>query len=329
MSWLPPSIVAAVSIIFAMGLLIQSGKVVVRSVSQLARRLGFSEYVLSFVLLAFATSLPELSVGISAAIARTPALSLGDIVGTNIVNLTLIMGVVAIVGRSVTVRDYEHFKSNRIFEFLIVLAPLLFLLDGVLSRIEASILLVFFIWNLFRLLDIDDQIFGRKVLRPHLSSAATAGHDAGPSTVRLAGTLLGAVGVLIAATVLIVSSAQQLAVSFGVSEVLIGLFIIATATSLPELTIGIRSVTQAKGGLALGDIMGAAAINATFILALVALIEPIVVPDVTIIWKSLGFTAVAFLLLFYFLHTKRALSRGEGFVLCGWYLLFVLTQLWW
>jgi cation:H+ antiporter len=329
MIWLTPEFLATAGIALAVVLLIQSGKVVVRALSQLARRLGLSEYVLSFVLLAFATSLPEFSVGMNAALSGVPALSLGDIIGTNVVNTTLIMGLVAIIGRTVMVRDYDHFKSNRIFEFLIVLSPLLFLLDGRLGRGEALILLVFFVWNLFRLLDIDDKIFGRKVLRPHLSDSAHVSTGPAVGLPRLALTLFVGAAVLISATVIIVGSAQQLALSWGISEVIIGLLIIATATSLPELTIGIRSVTQAKGGLALGDIMGAAAINSTFTLAIVALIEPIVITDTTIIWKSLGFTAVAFLLLFYFLHTKRALSRGEGVVLCAWYGLFVLAQLWW
>lgn len=315
-------------IIVAVVVLIQAGKVVVRSMTALARRFGLSEYVLSFVLLAFATSLPELSVGVNAALAGVPALSLGDIMGTNIVNLTLIMGLVAIIGGSVAVRDYEHFKTNRVFEFAIVLTPLILLLDGYLGRIEAGFLLLLFVWNLFRLLDIDDKILGRKVLRPHLVPATAANARPTLPLYRTVATFVVAVAALVASTFFVVGAGEELARYFGIPDIIIGIVLIATLTSLPELTIGIRGALQARGGLALGDIMGAAAINSTFILAIVALISPIVVSDVRVIWIALGFTAAAFLVLFYFFSTKQSLSRSEGLILVMTYILFIIVQLW-
>lgn len=323
-----PSILAIGVILIAVIVLIQAGKIVVRTTSQLARRFGVSEYVLSFLLLAFATSLPELSVGINAAISGVPILSLGDIIGTNIVNLTLVLGLVAVVGGTVAVRDYEHFKSSRVFELFIVIIPLVLLLDGYLGRIEAVFLLGLFVWNLFCLLDIDDKIFGRKVLRPHLVASAKESSVPVrplPLTIML---LVGAGVALAAATFFIVTSAVSLAHGFGPPEIIIGMLLISVLTSLPELTIGIRGALQKSGGLALGDIMGAAAINSTFILAIVALISPIEIADTRIIWTALCFTVAIFLLLFYFLHTKRSLSRYEGIVLCLCYILFVIFQLW-
>lgn len=314
------------SLIAAIAVLIISGKWVVRSVGVLARAFRVSEYVISFVLLAFATSLPELSVGINAALSGVPELSLGDILGTNIINVTLVMGAVAVVGGSVRLRDYEHFRQNRLFQLAAVLAPLILLLDGTLSRIDGVFLLGLFVFVLIRLLDIDDRILGRKILRPHL--APHVGHSA---TTRLELWKYGVVLVLSAtallgATYVIVSAAKTAAIALAIPAILIGVLVVATVTSLPELSIGIRSALRGHGGIALGDIFGAASINATFTLGVVAIISPIVLDDLRVVWIGIGFSVVVFSFIFLFLHTKQSLSRGEGCVLISCFVLFVLAQ---
>jgi cation:H+ antiporter len=311
----------------AVFILIQSGKRVVRSLGVMARFLHVSEYVLSFILIAFATSLPELSVGINSALLKVPELSFGDILGTNIVNFTLILGTIAIAGGSVKLRDYDHFKNNRIFELAIVLAPLLLILDGTLSRIDGVILLGLFVWNIFRLLDIDDRILGRKVLRPHLSPyASTMVTTLGQFFKHLIIFTLSMIFML-GSTMIIVLAAKEASVSIGISKALIGVLVVATATSLPDFVIGLRSVLKKLGGVALGDIFGAAAINSTLTLGLVSLISPIVLEELKTVWIGIAFTFTAFLLVFYFLKSKSSISRKEGIVLVGLYGIFIVIQL--
>lgn len=314
-------------IIGALWLMIQCGKLMIRSISILARRWGLSEFILSFLLIAFATSLPELAIGINSALAGVPELSFGDILGTNIVNLTLIIGVTAVIGRSITVSDYAHFKSNRLYQLVIVLAPMILLLDGTLSRLDGGILLGLFIWNLFRFLNIDNA-HERKVLRPHLVEHATMAVPEHPGvTWRYLGLLLVSAAGLGVATFIIVTAAETIAIALSIPTVLIGILIIATCSSLPELTVGVRSVLSGKGGVAIGDVFGAAAFNATLTLGLVALIKPIILPSITIVLLGIGFTLVSYFLVFYFLHTKQAISRGEGLLLLGMYGLFILAQI--
>lgn len=315
-----------VLIIGAIAVLIESGKYVVRSIGALARAWKVSDFVISFILIAFATSLPELTVGLNAAVSGVPELSFGDILGTNIVNLTLIIGIIAIAGRSITVRDYAHFKRNRLYQLTIVLAPLILMLDGTLSRPDGVVLLVFFIWNLFRFLDIDDAA-ERKVLRPHLAVAAQGDETASRAIWHHVGVLFLAAAALLTATYIIVQAASFLAAALLIPTVLIGILIIATSTSLPELTIGLRSVIEARGGVAIGDIFGAAAFNSTLTLALVALIHPIVMSNVAVVWSGIFFTIIIFLVVFYFLHTKQSISRHEGVVLVALYLLFIGSQI--
>jgi cation:H+ antiporter len=307
--------------------IIQSGKVLVRSLSIVARFLRISEYVISFALIAFATSLPELSVGINSAILGIPELSLGDIIGTNIVNFCLVLGIVAIVGKKIELKDYAHFKSNRLFQMVAVLAPLILMFDGTLSRTDGYILIVLFVWNLLRLFDIDDKILGRKVLRPHLIKYAHARATTWKQFITHVLLLLVGAGFLLAATLFLVKSVENISHGINVSEALIGVLIIAVATSVPDLIVGLRSVVKHKGGMALGDVFGAATINATLTLGIVAIISPFSIENRSIVWVATIFTFTALLLIFYFLKSKHSISRKEGSILFGLYILFVITEL--
>lgn len=329
MAWLPILI-----LIPALYILIESGKYIVRNIGIIARTIGASEFMLAFAFIAFATSLPELTVGINAAVAGVPELSFGDIVGTNVVNLTLILGLVAVLGGGVTLADYTHFTRTRLLTLTLVLSPLILLLDGTLSRTDGLVLLGLFGVNLWHLLYIDQDMVARKVLRPHL--APHVGEAATPTKRALWRPillLLVAVCTLLGATFVIVLAAQSMAVALGLPQVVIGTLIIATCTSLPELTIGIRSVLRERGGVALGDIVGAAAINSTLIFGIVALIHPITFSQTNTIFLVMGFMVVIFCVLFIFLASKQALSRREGLVLLGIYSCFVVLQIvgagWW
>lgn len=307
--------------------MIQAGKIVVRSLSVTARFLRLSEYVISFALIAFATSLPELSIGINSALSGIPELSFGDIIGTNIVNFCLILGTVAVVGKNIELKDYTHFKSNRIFQMIAILAPLLLILDGTLSRVDGVILLLLFAWNLIRLFDIDDKVLGRKVLRPHLSEHVHEQVSTWKNFLKHFFLLAVGAMLLLASTLFIVRAVEDISITLGVSGALIGVLVIAVATSLPDFIVGLRSVKKHKSGMALGDVLGAATINSTLTLGVVALISPITLQNSGFIWIGIVFTTAALLLIFYFLKSKHSISRSEGYFLLGLYIFFVLTQL--
>lgn len=314
-------------IIAAVFVLIQTGKKVVQSLGVLARFLHVSEYVLSFVFLAFATSLPEFSTGINSALLGIPQFSFGDIIGTNIVNFTLILGVIAVAGGTIKLKDYSHFKNNRWFEIMVVLAPLFLILDGTLSRIDGVILLMLFVWNIFRLLDIDDMILGRKVLRPHLSSYVHSSVVTWKEFYIHLLIFVLSISSLLISTMAIVMVVKNLSSAIGISHALIGILFISVVTSLPDLVVGLRGVKNKLGGVALGDIFGAAANNATLTLGVVSLISPIVLNDLKLVWTGIIFTALAFGFTFLFLKSKSSISRREGIALIGVYVLFLIVQL--
>jgi len=315
-------------IIVGLLVLVYSGVYVVHSISALARFLGISEYTISFILLAIATTLPELSVGVSAAASGDPGLSLGNVLGTNIVNITLILGLVAVISGKVELADYEDFRKTRFSIFLLVISPAILLIDGALSRMDGIILLFLFLWNIYRTLHLGVK-YGRRTPGPLEGGAAG-----------VAGKLLEnrrkfsrrffiftiSVAALVASSYLVVYSASNLSLVLGLPEILIGILVVALGTSLPELSLGIRSAVEGKGSVPFGNLLGALVMNSTLVLGVTAVISPIGVAESSIFWISAVFMAASVLLVFYFLRTRHFLVRREGIALIFVYTAFLLIQ---
>lgn len=323
-----PVFFSIAGVVLGIFILIQAGKRVVSSLAAMARFLGISEFVLSFLLVAFATSLPELTVGINSALLGISELSFGDILGTNIINFTLILGTIAVVGKGIALKDYKHFKKNRFFEFALLLAPLLLMLDGVLSRLDGLMLFALFMWNVIRLLDIDDILLGKKILRPHLMEHVHHKADSWKEFFKNFGIFVVSVTALLTSAIIIVYGIRNISEVFNISKVFIGVLVIGIGTSLPELTIGIRSVRTNKDGVSLGDIFGSAVINSNLVLGSVAIISPIVLHDKTTLWNGLIFTVIAFATALLFLRGgKNSISRKEGMFLIAIYVLFAAVEI--
>ena len=313
-------------LVLGLFLLMKAGTFVVRSLSAMARYLHFSEFVLSSLLLAFATSLPELTVGINAALADVSQLSLGDILGTNIANLALILGLVTVLGGGLKLKDYTHFKEGRIFTLITVLTPFAMLLDGVLSRMDGGILLILFAINLIRVLRERDMVVQKKTFRAHLQPHSAMEISTRKHFFREVLIFAVSVPLLLFGAQLLVLSAQNLSAIFNIPEFFIGLFIISVGTSLPELSVGLRSVLTHHVGVSLGDLFGSAVLNATLVLGIVALIAPIEAPSLRATGIAGIFTLAILLFIFGSLRKRNFLYKREGFLLLGTYALFLAIQ---
>lgn len=313
-------------LIIGVVVLLRTSVYLVRSLSAVARFLGFSEFVLSFVLLSVATSLPELAVGVSSSVSGVAQLSLGDIFGSNIVNLSLILGMVAILGNGLKLKDYKHYKSGRIYTFLFAIIPFGLVLDGTLTRIDGALLLGLFVFNMIRILRERKLIIERKVWRPSLRPHTRHIVSSRPQFASTLITLLISVPVLLGAAQLIVHSIRNISTLFNLPEFILGLFLISIGTSLPELFVAIRSVKLHKVGVSLGDIFGTVYVNATLILGIVALIHPVDTSGFGMLGITAIFTVLIMLLTFAFLWNKNYLVRREGVVLLLVYALFLIFQ---
>lgn len=300
-------------------ILIKSGTYLVKSLVNISRYLGLSEYVIAFILMALATSLPEFFVGLSSAFRQTPAISLGNIIGANIVNLTLALGLVILLARGIpTVNQIA--KRDAWIIFFLALLPVLLVLDGQLSRWDGAILILFFLWYISRLLE------QRERFTKTLNSLTYDIERLKTFFKNILGFIFGLCLLLISAWG-VVAAASVMAQELKLSLVFIGLILLGLGTTLPELSFGIRSVLLKHEEMTLGNFIGSIAFNSLFILGLVALICPIQVNGFPSLITGALFLALALIIFNVFIRTKSHLSRREGVILLIIYGLFLITEI--
>ena len=284
-------------------LLLFAGDFLVRGAVNLSLRLGIPAFLVGMTVVAFGTSAPELLVSVQAVLAGAGGLALGNVVGSNIANILLVMGAPALIAPVLLGRE-----SLRDFGIMIG-ATLLFIVlafTGVIGLWQALVLLAAF--GLF----MADSIIRGKKARIDLDELEGADPNLrGPKiAIYLA---LGLIGLPIGAQ-LLVTGAVDIAESLGVSEVVIGLTIVAIGTSLPELATTLMAALRREGGVALGNILGSNLFNLLLILGVAGLIGPMTVPAEMLrldLWVMLG----AALVLAPFIWTGRPVGRLFGVVL--------------
>lgn len=311
-------IIYFVIFLICLAVIIKSGTLLVKSLVNISRYLGLTEYVLAFILMAFTTSVPELFVGLSSALSKMPAISLGNIIGANILNLTLGIGLVILIAKGIDVQTQTAKKDAWIIFFLALL-PVLLVLDGILSHLDGVILLLFFFWYLSRLL-------GQKERFTKVLNAFRVDITLFKAFMKNLGLLMLGLVLLLTAAWGLVQSASLIAQNLGLSLVFIGLILVALGTTLPEISFGVRSVLLKHEEMTLGNFIGSLAFNSLFILGLVAIIYPIQV-NFHLIISSAVFLALALIIFNIFIRTKQRLSYREGIVLLTLYGLFLMIEI--
>ncbi len=314
----------------AVFVLIRAGVFVVRSLIRMAHFLNVSEFALAFILMSFATTLPEFAIGLNSAFSGEPLISLGNIFGANILNLSLVLGLVVIISKSLVIdRSSPSHHHKAWIAFFIGISPVILLFDLELSRLDGLILIIIFFLYLARLFHLKEIFEHRKsfwVSFIGYFEHRTDGLNLKYFFRNLFIFIVSVVIVLVSAF-FVVDSAEIISLKIGISELLVGIFIIAFGTTLPELSFGIRAALRNHEGLSLGNLFGATAFNSTWILGLVALISPIKIIDVTSFWVSAVAMVLVLFLANLFLQTRDCISRREGVVLIGVYVLFVIAQI--
>lgn len=301
--------VISLLVLFAgIAILIAGAEALVRGASSIAKRWGVSSLVIGLTVVAFGTSAPEMVVNILSAINNTTDLAVGNVVGSNMANILLILGIGATI-RGLTVTKGTTYKEIPFALLAMILVWIMgndLLLDAglttssVLSRSEGLVLLSFFIIFLYYTYGI----------------SKVSGEDGGKVDVyswpiSLLLFVLG-LGALILSGKWIVDSAVVLASAAGLSEGLIGLTIIAIGTSLPELATTIAAVRKGHTDIAIGNVIGSNIFNVFWILGITAVIKPL--PFTSTIGLDVVFTTIATVLLFLFMFVgkKQILDRWQG-----------------
>ena len=301
-------------IVFLCIILIKSADLAINNLNKIALALNWNKFIISFFLVAIATSLPEIFIGITSAIYRVPALSLGNIVGANIINLTLILGLVSIIGQGVLIKKID--LKRFILMAGLMLFPFIFALNGHISRLEGAIILSSFAV----------YVIAISYKKDYLGSDNIVSSKTKDVYKEFIYCLLG-VGLLVVSANLITKIAQILVLNFGLSLILTGVLILSLGTTLPELIFGIRATMRGHKEMALGCSLGTIITNSCLGLGLAATIYPISVVDIKRLMWTLAFLITAVIVLIIFSASSQKISRKEGVVLVLFYLCFLIVQI--
>jgi len=295
--------------------LAKSTDLVIANIVKLARRLAVPEFTVGFFILGFATSLPEIFVAVNAVMEKTPQLSLGNLLGAILVLLTLIISFPAVLSGGVEIRKVLSSKDIVLSSFVIAL-PAFFSLDGNLTRLDGAILLFSYLIYVYVL--NEDRSFLEKI-------KSAARKNKGNLFKVMALTSLGVLGIFIFSR-FIVEISLDVAQTFFVPPLLVGVLFLSLGTNLPELSLAVKTVISKHKIVGIGDFLGSAAVN-TFVVALLCLIYPFKVDDLAGVRKASLFVIAAVILLAIFMRTKRQLTRKEGIMLLSLYAVFLLVEI--
>jgi cation:H+ antiporter len=286
----------------------------IRSIEKLIEITGLSEASAGFIILAVLTSSPELVVALFSIIEGNPAISIGDILGSNLFNIGAVLGILGILGYLKTCGTHLLVELTDML-FITALIPLLLVINqyhivDIPSPIIGIILLGIFLTNTY--------LMARK-----RTPSVKLNDDKGMSKAKkgvVILTLLLSFTIVVVSARITVYSASNIAVALGVPPILIGAKIVAIGTSLPELTLDLAAVKRGRVQLALGDIIGSNLTNLTLVLGLVLLTSPFKV-DMTIFIEILPFLLVTTVIFWRFIM-RDGISKAGGAVLILTYILF-------
>ena len=295
-------------LLFALAVLLKASDLVVENSVVLARFFKLSDLAIGFLLVSVATSIPELVVSVFAAVKDDVGLAVGNVLGSNLADIGVVLGVSTFFGVLVVQRK-ETYSLARIL-LLVSVIPLALLLH-IPSALTGFVLLAVFVAFAYYVLK------KQMVLEP---PEAVPGRKAVFSALLF---MLG-VGVVLLSANYVVYFAAALAETAGISQSFIGATLVAVSTSLPELAVTISAVKKKRPSLAFGNVLGSCITNITLVLGAAALLNPLAA-NIFSFLNLVIFLLIENILLWYFLETQKKISLREGLVLLGVYILFLIA----
>lgn len=300
---------AILFLLIGLFILIKSGEATVKYSINFARIIGISELAVGFVLIAIATSVPELAVAVMSSLANEGLISLGNIFGSNIADIALIFGILAFITRF-------EFKKDDIKESIKII--------GIASLITIPLIFLDRIWWAYGFICLVVFIFlSYSMLKNSYRLEEKAPEFEGIKTLEIVKIIFKALFALVFVVLsskLVIDSSIELIQVFGLAESFIGATVIAIGTSLPELSVALSAIRNGRIGLAIGDVIGSVITNITLVLGFTIIFNPIFLGEIarTIIISSLVINMIFLFLL------GRKFDKITGSILLGSYLLFLI-----
>jgi len=291
------------------------------SLVQIARYLRWKKFIVGFFVMAFAASLPNLFVDVNAAVRNLPELAFGDIIGGNLIDLTLVMAIAIFFSRNAISTNSQIVQQSAVFTAFIALLPLLLALDGRLDRIDGIILIFAFgaySWWLFS----KKERFKKNYRGNNISIVK----DFKNFLINIA-KIIVLLGLLLAVSQIVVSSAQSFSQTLGISLSLVGILIVGLGNCFPELYFSIISARKEESWLMLGDLMGSVIVSATLVLGIIGLLFPFKIKDFSPFLIARIFLIVGSIFALMFIRSGRKITKKEGLFLLLIYIVFLVVEI--
>ncbi|MEM3374622.1 MAG: sodium:calcium antiporter [Candidatus Woesearchaeota archaeon] len=305
-------------------ILSQSSTYLVKSLAKISSYLRVNEFAIGFILVAVATSLPETFIGIVSALSKTPEFSIGNVLGANIIDMTLIVGIGALLSKKININS-KIIKKDMYMMFAILVLPVFLMFDHYLwqflglnvergiSRIDGIILLFVFLYYIFTLVKQETKF------------TKTIEYTSRKDAIKNFSIFVISLTLLITSSNFVIDYAKILSYELNLNPLLIGIFIISLGTTLPELMFTIKSINLKHDEMAIGDIVGSVITNSTLVLGMTAIIHPIIVVPSVYITTVMFLIFSAFLFL-NFSESDSGISWKEGLILIFFYILFIFIE---
>lgn len=302
-------------LLFTVGLffLTAGAKFLVDGASRIALALGIPPLVVGMSIIAFGTSLPEFVFNLTSSTTDASDLAIGNIVGSNIANIALILGITGIlkpvhISSSVMRKEY-------VFMAITALMLFVFALDGEISRNDGIIFVITFVGYLYWLFKSGNVAKDAEVFSSVKRSE--------PLWVKNISFIAGGLLSLIYGADLMVDSATSIAISLGISEMVIGVTIVAIGTSLPELAASVAAIINKENDISLGNIVGSNIFNVLFVIGFVALISPLAVSDIWSLPFHMPYMLAIVLLIIPLYAFYKSINRTGGILLLIAYCIYL------
>ncbi len=310
-------LLTVILLLVGLAMVVYGSDILVDGASSVARKIGISDFVIGIVIVGFGTSCPELVVSVTGALEGSSAIALGNVIGSNIFNVLLILGLTAVM---IPIGVTGH---NKTVDLPILLGVSLFfslvVLKGTLNRVDAVIFLI-----IFALYIAYNLKAGKQEESENEGTEKTYGLAL--SCLMIAGGLAG----LILGGKMFVNSAVDIAHALGASEKFIAVTILAVGTSLPELMTCVVAAAKKKGQLALGNIVGSNVFNILLILGVAGLITPMETSSVNYVDLAALMVGALSLFVFAFASRKQQIGRTAGVIMLLFevaYMVYLFIQL--
>ncbi len=293
--------------------LTRSATFLVKSLTTIGRYHKIGEFAISFIFMAFATSLPELIVSIMSVGTHSSELALGTLIGSNIAALTLIIGLATVYAKKIRIKSIIK-KKDILYMTGICIVLVFLMMDGDLTRWDSGILFMIYGYYIYRLTTQEKQ-FESKVFEITKKDYISA-----------VGYFITSITLLIASARILAWTVENIGAMLSIPITLIGIVIVALGTSLPELSFELTAVKEKHQDMVLGDIIGSVVTNSTLIIGIVGLLNPINNLDLKLINIGLFFLIFVALVIMYFVKNDGKLTTREGLAMIISYIVFVSLE---